>query len=102
MAETRKNPNKLTGPEKTRFLSVLSKDPELQEDVVAKLRDLGVYSISPRHVLDTVADRARGNAQELAGMALDKVQGVAHSAQVNRVAERVQQQAAKMRERVGR
>ncbi len=47
-----KNPDKLTGPEKVRFLSVLSKDPELQADVVAQLRDLSVIPKATKDRLD--------------------------------------------------
>jgi hypothetical protein len=102
----RKNPDKLSGPEKTRFLSVLSKDPQLQADVVEALREAEYVIVAPRQILDDAVHRVREQAEELAAAAMGKVAGKVDELQkrddVKALKTRAQAAAASARSKVRR
>lgn len=64
-----KNPEKLTGPEKVRFLSVLSKDPQLQVDVIAHLREIDVLAPSIKDRVAEVTEKLPPPMQDMVGRA---------------------------------
>ena len=97
-ASTRKNPDKLTGPEKVRFLSVLGKDPALQQTVIERLRDVEALAPDP----SGVGDQLRSGAEQLAHGAAEAAREVAASPAARKVAERAQQTARRARARIGR
>jgi hypothetical protein len=97
-SHARKNPDKLSGPEKVRFLSVLGKDPELQQAVVERLHEIGALNADPQGA----GELLRSGADHLAHGARDAAQQLAHSPAAKRIAGRAQALASEARQRVRR
>lgn len=101
-----KNPSKLTGPEKIRFLSVLEKDPELQRDVIRSLHEMGAFPAAARSaLLDHVPDgfkTAAARAGAAAEAAKDKVDKIAHDDRAKKATDFVQEGAAKARSAIAK
>lgn len=97
-ASTRKNPDKLSGPEKVRFLSVLGKDPDLQQSVIERLHEVEALAPDPTGV----GDQLRSGAEQIAHGAAEAAREVAASPAVRKAAARAQQVASRARARIGR